>query len=79
LIGSPSYRCPWLLRISKNGFQVVLPFLLFKKVSMFPINTIQLRARVMRTFRRSGADMNPISPVGLLLVNDAMTISLSSP
>lgn len=49
------------------------------KVSILPIMMRQSRARDNRTFKRSGAFMNPMSPFELLRVSDTMTMSRSSP
>jgi hypothetical protein len=49
------------------------------KVAMLPIIRRQFLAREMSTFSRSGAFMKPISPLLLLRVSEAMTMSLSSP
>jgi hypothetical protein len=58
---------------------MALPFREFANVFAFPIMINALRARESNTLRRSGDDMKPMSLSELLLHNEAMTTSLSSP
>lgn len=62
-----------------NRFHNCPPFLEAINVSAFPMMIRPFLARERRTFRRSGDDMKPMSPLSLLRVSVTITISLSSP
>jgi hypothetical protein len=62
-----------------NGVQTAFPFLLLVEVAVFPIMMNISRERDMKTFKRSGAAINPTSSAPLLRVRVAMTMSLYLP
>jgi hypothetical protein len=78
-VGNPSKRCPLSLSCCMKGFQTDEALRLFWNVSALPMMMSPLRARDRRTLSLCGALINPTSPLTLLLVKLAITISLSSP
>ena len=71
--------CTWCPSKVKSLHHCFAPLRAFRKVSPSPSMISALRVLERRTLRRSGKEINSMSPIGLLLVNETITLSLSSP